>query len=138
MTDQKINDLLAEIHKTGSHKIKNSSEFRNSIEYDGYRDLIFIKMKDELKLLIPSISSGLSLSDKGLRISENDGWIKHLKSEKERQDFEFEKSKIDFKLAKETLNELPRTKMFAVVGFIIAAVLALKELGIWIWQLCCQ
>jgi hypothetical protein len=47
---------------------------------------------------------------------------------KERDDIEFEKTNVDLQLAKETLKEFPRTKWFARVGFIIAVVLAIKEI----------
>ena len=45
-----------------------------------------------------------------------------------------EKTEIDFKLAKKTLEEFPKTKWFARIGLIIAVLLALKELYIWITQ----
>lgn len=41
-----------------------------------------------------------------------------------------EKSEIDFELTKKTLEEFPKTKWFARIGFFIAVVLALKELYI--------
>lgn len=41
-----------------------------------------------------------------------------------------EKSEVDFELAKRTLEEYPKTKWFARIGFIIAIILALKELYI--------
>lgn len=46
----------------------------------------------------------------------------------EKEIIEFEKSKVDLELAKKTLKEFPRTKWFARIGFVIAVVLALKEL----------
>lgn len=44
------------------------------------------------------------------------------------------KSEIDFELAKRTLEEFPKTKWFARLGFVMASVLALKELYILIWK----
>ena len=44
------------------------------------------------------------------------------------------KSEVDFELAKRTLEEFPKTKWFARIAFIIASVLALKELYILIWK----
>jgi hypothetical protein len=41
-----------------------------------------------------------------------------------------EKSEVDFELTKRTLEEFPKTKWFARFGFIIAIMLALKELYI--------
>ena len=83
-------------------------------------------MHKELDLVIKVTGGSVALSEKGLRISENGGWIKHLESEKEKQEFEFEKSRIDFDLAKKTLKEFPKTKWYARIGLIIAVVLALK------------
>lgn len=45
-----------------------------------------------------------------------------------------EKSEVDFELAKRTLEEFSKTKWFARFGFIIAVVLAFKELYILIWK----
>jgi hypothetical protein len=45
-----------------------------------------------------------------------------------------EKSEVDFELTKRTLKEFPKTKWFARLGFIIAVVLALKELYMLIWK----
>ena len=53
---------------------------------------------------------------------------------KEKDVIEFEKSKIDLELAKKMLEEFPKTKWFARIGFIIAIVLMLKELYILIWK----
>ncbi|MGP1994297.1 hypothetical protein D9V96_020620 [Zobellia laminariae] len=129
MTDQKINDLLLEIHENDTHKIKSIYDFKqNNNEFRAYQNLILFKMHKELDLVIKVTGGSVALSEKGLRISENGGWIKHLESEKEKQEFEFEKSRIDFDLAKKTLKEFPKTKWYARIGLIIAVVLALKEL----------
>lgn len=45
-----------------------------------------------------------------------------------------EKSDIDFELTKLTLEEFPKTKWFARFGFIIAVVLALKDLYILLFK----
>ena len=127
MTDQKINDLLLEIHENDTHKIKSIYDFKqNNNEFRAYQNLILFKMYKELDLVIKVTGGSVALSEKGLRISENGGWIKHLESEKEKQEFEFEKSRIDFDLAKKTLKEFPKTKWYARIGLIIAVVLALK------------
>ena len=127
MTDQKINDLLLEIHENDTHKIKSIYDFnQNNNEFRAYQNLILFKMYKELDLVIKVTGGSVALSEKGLRISENGGWIKHLESEKEKQEFEFEKSRIDFDLAKKTLKEFPKTKWYARIGLIIAVVLALK------------
>lgn len=51
-----------------------------------------------------------------------------LQKNLERENLELEKTKVDLKLAKETLKEFPRTKWFARIGFIIGIILLLKEL----------
>ena len=57
---------------------------------------------------------------------------------KEREDIEFEKTKIDLELSKKMLKEYPKTKWFARVGAFIGIVLALKELIEWIMTLSSQ
>lgn len=39
-----------------------------------------------------------------------------------------EKSEVDFELTKKTLEEFPRTKWFARLGFLIGVILAVKEI----------
>lgn len=51
----------------------------------------------------------------------------------ERDKIELEKAKIDLELAKKTLDEFPKTKWFARIGFIIGIILLLKELYVLIW-----
>ena len=51
-----------------------------------------------------------------------------LDYEAEKEHIEFEKSKVDLKLAKETLKEFPRTKWFARIGFFISILLLAKEI----------
>jgi hypothetical protein len=75
------------------------------------------------------------------RFIEQGGFTKsekeYLKQEKykdEKERVEFEKSKIDLELAKKMLEEFPKTKWFARIGFIIGIVLMLKELYILIWK----
>ncbi len=74
---------------------------------------------------------------KGIEIVKNGGWIEYLKREARKSKFnskkeklEFDKSKVDLKLAKKMLEEFPKTKWFARIGFIIGIVLMLKELYI--------
>lgn len=51
-----------------------------------------------------------------------------LKKENHKTELELKKNEVDLDLAKKTLKEFPKTKLFARVGFAIAIVLALKEL----------
>jgi|TARA_R110002096_G_scaffold131692_1_gene281715 hypothetical protein len=57
-----------------------------------------------------------------------------FKKKNERENIEFEKTKVDLKLAEKTLKEFPKTKWFARIGFIIGILLLLKELYILIWK----
>ena len=59
---------------------------------------------------------------------------KELKNE-EKERIEFEKSKIDLKLAKKMLKEFPKTKLFSRIGAFIGIGLAILELIKWIMKL---
>ena len=50
----------------------------------------------------------------------------------EKENLEYEKTKVDVELATKMLKEFPKTKWFARIGFIIAVILALKELIEWL------
>ena len=69
----------------------------------------------------------------GYTKSENDKKENNL-LKLEKENIEFEKSKIDLELSKKMLEEFPKTKWFARIGFIIGIVLMLKELYILIWK----
>lgn len=65
----------------------------------------------------------------------NSGGFTKIESDfKEKQDLESRKSKVDLELAEKMLEEYPKTKWFARIGFFIAVVLGLKELIEWIMQ----
>lgn len=55
-----------------------------------------------------------------------------LQKSLEKESFEHEKTKVDLELATKMLKEFPKTKWFARIGFIIAVILALKELIEWL------
>lgn len=57
-----------------------------------------------------------------------------FKKKKKKENLEYEKTKIDLELSKKILEEFPKTKWFARIGFIIGIVLMLKELYILIWK----
>lgn len=57
--------------------------------------------------------------------------IIQLEKQQEKENLEFEKFKIDFELAKETLEEFPKTKKRAKVAYIIAIILAVVQLIQW-------
>lgn len=54
----------------------------------------------------------------------------NLLKNSQKEEIDFEKSKVDLDLAKKMLKEFPKTKWFARIGFAIAILLALKELYI--------
>lgn len=60
--------------------------------------------------------------------------LKKLRKEEEKATIEFRKTKIDLELAEKMLEEFPKTKWFARIGFIIGVVLMLKELYILLWK----
>ncbi|RSK41299.1 hypothetical protein [Mangrovimonas spongiae] len=53
----------------------------------------------------------------------------------EKENLELEKTKVDLKLAKETLEEFPKTKKRAKVAYIVAILLAFLQLAEWIVSL---
>ena len=67
-----------------------------------------------------------SITEKGNNVLND--IIKELEYESEKERIEFEKSKTDLKLAKETLKEFPKTKWFARIGFFISILLLAKEI----------
>lgn len=69
---------------------------------------------------------GIIPSEKPEKCKINLSGIEYLES--------LEKTEVDFKLAKKTLEEFPKTKWFARIGFIIGIILLLKELYILIWE----
>lgn len=76
------------------------------------------------------------------RFLENGGFTKlekdkaiRLAREKEIEEIEFKKSKIDLELAEQMLEEYPKTKRFARIGAFIGIGLALLELIKWIMKL---
>ncbi len=93
----------------------------------------------ESRGLIRRINELCIVEEFGLEIYKSGGWKKFLHDKKEREnkleiaqnkkdELELKKSKVDLELAEKILNEYPKTKWFARIGFIIAILLALKEL----------
>lgn len=79
------------------------------------------------------------LTEKGVNVVNENGFSNYnknkniqLKLQKEKDALEFYKSKVDLKLAKETLKEFPKTKKRAKVAYIIAIILAVVQLAQWI------
>jgi hypothetical protein len=148
LTEGNIKDTILEYALSKPEKFLSAYEIQ--------KDLIPELSLDEVKFLFEKIQS---TSDKvaDVRISENNCLIKstgitkrfieqggftklqneYLEEEKhqsEKERIDFEKSKIDLELAQRMLEEFPKTKWFARVGFIIGILLMLKELYILIWK----
>lgn len=89
----------------------------------------------ELAIMIES--NRYRLTTKGYTVKEKgfDNWLAEQNDQKEKEDLKID---LDIELARKTLKEFPRTKFLAWGGFTIGVVLALKELGIWLWQLLFQ
>lgn len=84
--------------------------------------------------LIEKLGNDFRLTSKGyefISFAELENEISDLK---ERNRIEFEKSKLDLKLAEQILEEYPKTKWFARIGFVIAILLSLKELYILVYK----
>ena len=58
-----------------------------------------------------------------------------LKEKRKRENFEYKKSKVDFKLANKMLEEFPKTKLFSRIGAFIGIGLAVLEIIEWIMKL---
>ena len=145
--------------KSTSEKLDAILEFcvkdNNLISEKQIRENLFPELnKDEMKVLLRMIdnsgkdvlninfkafgvlieSNGLTkgfLDEGGFTTIENSELIQ-LEKQQEKENLEFEKSKIDFELAKETLKEFPKTKKRAKVAYIIAIILAFVQLIQWI------
>lgn len=91
-------------------------------------------MLNELNLLNRVGDHAYNLSKKGWEFNGFEYLEFESRKLNEKKDLEFRKSQIDLELAEKTLQEFPRTKWFARIGFVIAIVLALKELYIWLMQ----
>lgn len=101
-------------------------------------DLHFEKVADTME---NGRTMFISSNERTAHFLENGGFTKiekdeinRVKKKSEKEQVEFEKSKVDLELAKKTLEEFPKTKWFARIGFIIGVVLMLKELYILLWK----
>ena len=138
MKNIKIDKLLLEISNTDNYQIISEDDFDTYIDFVEYRKILII-MLDDLKIISRPITnaSSILLTKFGDEVINQGGWIKYLENEKtkdrfltEKEQLDFEKSKVDLELSKKMLKEFPKTKWFARIGLIIAIVLALKELYI--------
>jgi hypothetical protein len=79
------------------------------------------------------------IEDFGFEVYKKGGWVKYLEdlttrsnqeaeNKKNKEAIEIEKTEIDLQLAKKMLQEYPKTKWIARIGFIMALVLFILEL----------
>ena len=117
---------------------KNGLISANSNSFFTDNKLIFNVVIDllinEYGLLSKYQKSDFKLTKAGFEFTSFDELAKEDKKRKERERIEFEKSKVELELNKETLKEFPRTKWFARIGFFIAVLLLLKELYMLIYK----
>ena len=89
-----------------------------------------IKEKPELLRIEKVLDLPLAVNPTKLVDSflKNGGFNKIESELKEKKDIEFRKTKVDLQLAEKMLEEYPKTKWFARIGFIIGICLAVLEL----------
>ena len=136
--EKEIDRILNKVKNEFDFAPEHSANFENREKFLEYnRAFILLKTKG----FIGIERNRYTLFEKGLEVLEVGGWKTYqqlLKEKKQREAekelIDFEKSKIDLALAKKMLEEYPKTKWFARIGFIIGIVLMLKELYILIWK----
>ena len=101
MTDQKIDTILKEVYKhENGYILLQLKDFKNHNEYRDYRNLVQFKMGEELDLVRIIPGNKWIVSDKGKRISENNGWIAHVEREKDKERKISEKLDFDLTISK--------------------------------------
>ena len=68
------------------------------------------------------------LTEKGREAKKRGGHFKYEEYINSKEEIEYEKSKIDLELAKKTLKDYKRTKLFAILGFSFSVIAILIEL----------
>lgn len=117
---------------------KNIVDLRNQDLYDKIDEFfdrsIFLKNiefleKNSLIIEDNQQNSIYFITEKGEKYLEK--IIKNIEYESEKEQIEFEKSKIDLNLAQKMLKEYIYTKWFSRIGFAIALILAVLEIIKW-------
>jgi len=103
-------------------EIESDSDFLKSVITDLRERELIITEPYPGKPWDSDFAVGITASDKPEKCKIKSKGLEYLDT--------LEKSEVDFELTKKTLEEFPKTKWFARLGFIIAVVLALKELYI--------
>jgi len=90
--------------------------------------LIIRYLKNDMSLIDDFGSERYRLTDVGWEFESFSKLEQQKKDEKSREQLEFEKSKIDFKLAEKMLKDYPKTKWIARISIILGIGLAILEI----------
>lgn len=126
MTDKKIDEFLKLFKEENDFLYNINDSGLSTPEHEKYHAMIKLIASD-IKA-IQYLNGYLRLTEKGIDILKKGGWIEYSKFIDNKEQIEFEKSKADLSLVNKTLEEFPRTKWFARVGFMIGVCLAILEL----------
>jgi len=127
-----IENIVSEFKKT-ENQIVHRQDLDNMFPNIDTKGVVLNIMLKVLKLIEPVFGENYNytLTKAGYDfVSFKDNDVKEL-ALKEKEQLEFEKSKIDLELAKKMLKEHPFTKWFARISFIIALILAAIEIIKW-------
>ncbi len=139
MNPETIQKIIAFARNQNLHTL-HLREIANLLDITSKKEVLTIRdfLLDKGLIIENTNGNGYRLTTFANEIIEKYGeWSEYLlalENEKvfndNKEQLEFEKTKVDIELAKQTLKEFPRTKWFARISFIIAVILALKELYI--------
>lgn len=111
-------------------------EFDASAEFTRY--LGILKKYDVCDCTFTKDGEFASSNSNTLNFQKQGGFkaiYKDLNEQRKREQLEYEKSKVDLKLAKETLKDLPKTKKLSKWAIIISLIAILLQLIQWIVEL---
>lgn len=138
MTDNEIIDaVLNKLLEAGVVGVYLGDFLKNEYDITNIKKVYAIAHKIEGAGLASLKSEGITLriNSLGTSIAESGGWLKYIeakeieaKRQRDKEDLDFKKSKVDFKLAKKMLKEFPTTQKQAKWGLIIAAIVGLVQL----------
>ena len=134
MNDEIIDNLLSEIFNSEKYFFK--TDFKDDLDLIEDRNPI-LYLLDELKLIRKPFKNNtlLTLTPLGIEVIEKGGWAKYKKWKNDKEETELKKLNTDLSLAEKTLNEFPKTKWFARIGFFIGIILAIVQLIQWLMKL---
>jgi len=138
----KHNKLAEEVidffKKSEKAKLIPGRDLLHLLNENNIAEKVIIPLEKDFKLIESSGKNAFRLTDKGWKFTTFTDLMKELEEEKKQKQIEFEKTKVDLKLAEKMLKEYPKTKWFARIGFFIGLCLAILEVSKWIIQLISQ